>query len=497
MSVSAIDGRWVQINDAYCRMLGYERAELLGLSFVDVTHPEDVRTDHDFVAAALAGRADYREGEKRYVRKDGAIVWAQTRIELIRDLAGEPAYFVSNVQDLSERRAALDLLYDRESTLRSVIDNTPAIISVKDRDHRYTLVNRGFEQFYGVSRDWVIGRRDTEVLPLSLLNEAHAEDRLVLDQGLSTQEEETIVRDGRERVMLHTRYPLRTEDGEIHGVCLASTDVTERRLEERERREHLECSELIYSALAKDRLVLQAQPIICLDSMQPEMAELLLRMREEPGSERLLSPGTFLPAAERFDLITLIDDWVIDQAMGLAANGHRVTVNVSAKTISESGQAERISAVIRNAGAPTENLIFEITETAVAGNLEAARTFALGMRQLGCAVALDDFGVGHGSFTYLRHLPVDYLKIDMQFVRDLLKDEIDRQVVEAIIGVANLFGIKTIAEGVEDEATLHELRSMGVDYAQGYWTGRPAAIHELLPSDHHSGARHVQQAVRT
>jgi len=115
----------------------------------------------------------------------------------------------------------------------------------------------------------------------------------------------------------------------------------------------------------------------------------------------------------------------------------------------------------------------------VADHLDAAREFAQRLRKLGCAFALDDFGVGHGTFRYLRHLPVDYLKIDLQFVRDLLSDEADRDVVQAIIGVARQFEIKTIAEGVEDQATLQELHRMGVDYAQGYWIGRPIPLTEL------------------
>jgi EAL domain-containing protein (putative c-di-GMP-specific phosphodiesterase class I) len=130
-------------------------------------------------------------------------------------------------------------------------------------------------------------------------------------------------------------------------------------------------------------------------------------------------------------------------------------------------------------GAPAENLIFEITETAVADNLDAGRAFAIRMRELGCAIALDDFGVGHGTFTYLRRLPVDYLKIDMQFVRDVLSDEEDRQVIQAIVGVARRFGIQTVGEGVEDQATLEELRRLGVDYVQGFWTGRPAPLPSL------------------
>ena len=189
-----------------------------------------------------------------------------------------------------------------------------------------------------------------------------------------------------------------------------------------------------------------------------------------------MRPGEFLPCAERFDLIQMVDKWVVARAVELAAAGHRVEVNLSAKTICDQTQVGWIERAVLGSGAPPQNLIFEITETAAAENLTAARAFAQRLRELGCAFALDDFGVGHGTFTYLRHLPVDYLKIDIQFVRNLLTDEDDQQVVRAIVGVAKQFGIKTIAEGVEDEATLQKLRRMGVDYAQGYHIGRPAPL---------------------
>jgi PAS domain S-box-containing protein len=482
MSVSGLDGTWLRINDAYCRMLGYEPTELCGASHRDLTHPDDVGEDRQFVSAALAGDRDSVEREKRYIRKDGSVLWARTRVEVIRDQAGSPLYFVSYVQDLSERRATLDLLHESERTLRGVIDNTPAIICVKDRDHRYRLVNREFEEVFAVSGDWIVGRSDTEIVPPSWIEDVHAKESAVLEGGEATQEEQTFTRDGEECVVLITRFPLRDEDGRIDAVCIASTDISARRVEERAKRERLQSSELIYSALAQDRLVLHGQPIVSLKSLQPVSIELLVRMREAGGGGALIAPGRFLPAAERFDLMQVIDGWVVGQAIELAASGHRVSVNLSAKTASDPAEVDKISAAVIASGAAAENLIFEITETAVADNLDAARTFAMRMRQLGCAIALDDFGVGFGTFRYLRHLPVDYLKIDMQFVRDLLTDEEDRQVVLAIVGVARQFGIATVAEGVEDEATLQELRRVGVDYAQGFYTGRPTPLPQLMTS---------------
>lgn len=482
MSVSALDGRWLRINDAYCAMLGYDPVDLLGASHRDVTHPDDVGEDRAFTADALAGQRDSVHREKRYVRKDGSVVWALTRVQVIRDRAGAPLYFVSHVEDLSRQRATLGLLHGSERMLRAVIDHTPAMICVIGRDHRYRLVNRAFEAMFGVTSDWIVGRRDSDGLPPSTIVVSRAENEVVLNGGEAEQEEQTVTRDGRECVLLVTRFALRDEDGAIDAVCIASTDITERRLDEQAKRDRLECSELIYSAVAQRRLVLYGQPIVSLESLKPIATELLIRLRATPRAKELIAPGAFLPAAERFDLIGVIDGWVVERAIRFATAGHRVSVNLSAKTVSDAEQVQRIrTAVIASEGA-AQNLIFEITETALAQNLDAARAFAIQMRKLGCAIALDDFGVGHGTFTYLKRLPIDYLKIDREFVRDLLTDDEDQQVVEAIVGVAHQFEVQTIAEGVEDQATLEELRRMGVDYAQGFWTGRPTALPKLWKS---------------
>jgi PAS domain S-box-containing protein len=492
MSVVDLDGRWSHINDAYCRMLGYEREDLAGARVCDFTHADDVVDDRRFMAAAIAGELDSQEREKRYVCKDGSILWACVRWELIRGQAGEPLHFVCHLQDVSERRAAQEQSRDSERTLRSVIDNSPAIISVKGRDFRYQLVNREFEKFFRVSSDRIVGRSDADILPASEIDGIHAEDRLVLG-GQTIQGEWTAIVDGHERLFLTTRFPLRDDHGEIHALCVASTDVTEHRLEERAKQERLQSSELIYSALIQDRFVLHAQPIVSLTSERPAQFELLIRMLKVHGGEELVAPGQFLPAAERFDLIGVIDEWVIDRAIELAANGHRVALNVSARTMSDRSQVDRIEQAIIASTAPPENLVFEVTETAVADNLDAARTFATRLRTLGCKFALDDFGVGYAAFTYLRQLPVNYLKIDIQFVRHLLSDNENRQIVQAIVGVARELEIETIAEGVEDQATLEELRRIGVDNVQGYWIGRPGPLPQqwLKPNKHQADSTGV------
>jgi EAL domain-containing protein (putative c-di-GMP-specific phosphodiesterase class I) len=186
-------------------------------------------------------------------------------------------------------------------------------------------------------------------------------------------------------------------------------------------------------------------------------------------------PGDFLPPAERFGLAPAIDRWVVERAARLARD-RRIEVNLSGQSIGDQSLPDFIESELERSGGDPSNLIFEITETAAAHDLVQARALADRLTALGCGFALDDFGTGYGSFTYLKHLPVSYLKIDMDFVRNIAEDQSDRQVVKAIVDVARNFGIKTIAEGVESQVTLELLRGFGVDLVQGYHLGRPAPV---------------------
>ncbi len=236
--------------------------------------------------------------------------------------------------------------------------------------------------------------------------------------------------------------------------------------------------ERIRSALAEDRFVLYAQPMFDLHSNSMAHSELLIRMRSESGE--VIAPSAFVPTAERFGLINEIDRWVTREGLRLAAKGKRVSINLSAQSIGD----ERILELLRDAlraGVDPDDVIFEITESAAMGNMDEARTFADALIDLGCELALDDFGTGFGSFTYLKHLPARYLKIDMEFVREMVFNETDRQVVNSIVKVAHSLGKLTIAEGVEDAATLQALREFGVDRVQGYFVGRPRPLSAAKP----------------
>ena len=206
--------------------------------------------------------------------------------------------------------------------------------------------------------------------------------------------------------------------------------------------------------------------------------ELLLRMLDDDG--QLIPPMAFIPAAERYGLMPLLDRWVIRHALDSHAPRHRpdlppgiCAINLSGTSISDDTFLPFMVAEFERTGVPPSEICFEITETAAIANLSQAAVLIRELKGIGCKFSLDDFGSGMSSFTYLKHLPVDFLKIDGSFVKDMLDDPSDRALVESINHIGHLMGLTTIAEFVETPAIIDAFCEIGVDYAQGYVIGRP------------------------
>ncbi|VAX13309.1 diguanylate cyclase/phosphodiesterase (GGDEF & EAL domains) with PAS/PAC sensor(s) [hydrothermal vent metagenome] len=246
----------------------------------------------------------------------------------------------------------------------------------------------------------------------------------------------------------------------------------------------------IQQALDTNAFVLYCQKIIPINehSHYNHFCELLIRLRNKEG--KLVPPMAFLPAAERYDLIQEIDKWVVHNALNMLYKFQDeqlseklfLSINLSGQSLSDSSFLDYVRSETLNSRCSPDHLCFEITETAAIANMSRAIHFITSMKELGCKFALDDFGNGLSSFAYLKNMPVDFLKIDGSFVRDICHDKMDHAFVEAIHRIATMMDIETIAEYVENEETLKMLKHMGIHYAQGFHIERPKDISEI---NHH------------
>ena len=241
----------------------------------------------------------------------------------------------------------------------------------------------------------------------------------------------------------------------------------------------------LQAALRDETFELQWQPIVPAGSALtdgPGM-EVFVRLKDENGKQ--LPPAEFLRAAERYRLMGNIDRWVVETTFRLLADGaldlparRSVSINISGQTLGDTQFLEFVVDALDASGVAPDQICFEMTESAVVANLEHAQRFVAVLHGMGCKFALDDFGSGIGSFSNLKNLPLDYLKIDGSFTRDLASDSVNQAMVTAMIKLARTMNFKVIAEQIEDNAALDYARRMGVDFVQGYAIARPAEIRQ-------------------
>jgi len=355
-------------------------------------------------------------------------------------------------------RSARQRLRDEHNLLDVLLDSVEVAMVACAVDGRLTHVNRrtrellGGECAAGMDVTTWIGQLDPRTasgLPLML------EDLPLMRalEGEVVRGVEVLVTTIAGEMLLSTSAnPVNDERGRRRGAVAVFEDVTEARAREAQIRtemRHMGVALEVEDAINAGRLLLHAQPIVEIASGETVLEELLVRMRSLDGT--LAGPAGFLAATEQHS-------------------------TMSARTVGTLSFLEVVEQTLRREGIEPSLITFELTETAVVSDIVQATRFAERLEAIGCHFALDDFGTGYAALTYLKLLPIRYLKIDMDFVRDLVENPRSRAVVSGIVALAAGFGQSTIAEGVEDAATLGLLRELGVDLAQGYHLGRPGPI---------------------
>lgn len=376
------------------------------------------------------------------------------------------------VRDISDRRRR----EEENRRLAAIIRSSEDAVLTKDLTGKITAWNHGAERLYGYSPAEAIGKDVGDLIIPPAHRDEHRQVLEVVGGGETLSfETRRITKDGSLIDVVLRAFPIRGVSGEVTAVCTVAHDVSERRRRERAEERDQEGQlwrRRLRQALDNGALFFHGQPVIELATGAVHHHELLVRMRL---NGQLVPPGVFLPYAEESELIRDLDLWAVGEGMRIAME-LPVAINLSARSLGSRGLLDAIERRLAEDDVAPGNLVFEITETAAAENMEGARELVRELTRLGCGVALDDFGTGYGSFTYLRHLPVTQLKIDIEFIRGVHADSADRRVVESMVAVARNFEMSTVAEGVETKEAFELLGDLNVDMVQGYYVGRPQPL---------------------
>lgn len=481
------DGRTDYVNARMASMLGYSPEEMLGRGLPEFMDPDQLELAQTVIADAReSGRVAVVENW--FERKDGTRLWGRVSHTTLTDLLGTNTGAMAIISDVTMAKANEAELRSSESFVAAIADSMVEGLYAIDDKGALTYMNRAAERLLGWTEGELRGHSMHQAVHFRHPDgSARPVEECALTSVVTTGEPVTIDsdtfirRDGAMLPVAYTSSPL--ELGGVMGAVVVFRDNTEGSAKARQLAHEIESVTWVgrvRDALDEQRLVLYAQPIMELSSRKVTQYELLLRMIDRNG--QLIAPNEFLPTAERYGLIEEIDQWVIDQAARLVGEekSGRVHFNLSGKSMARADLAATIQSALRVHGGNAGDLICEITETALIQHAQLAERFVRELTALGCKVALDDFGTGYGGFSYLKRLPVAYLKIDIEFVRDLADNRASRHVVAAIVNLAHGLGQRTIAEGVEDEARLQLLEDMGVDYAQGFAIARPAPVAQIF-----------------
>lgn len=532
MGLVSPQGGWIQVNHPLCHMLGYSENELLSTVAKQLIHPDDYAAAMGYLARVLSGELASYQTEQRWFHKHGHVVWTEVSLSVVQTSGEKDLYFVVHLQDITGRKqvesqllhlANFDPLTDLFNRRRFQEELERHLVDCARYGTRGALLFLDLDQFKYIndSLGHQAGDRMLKSLAAllrSMLRESDAIARLggdefaILLPHADGRQAETVAHKLLDALRHHVEIiggravgitgsmgiALFPEHGQSAEELLAYADMAMYKVKEIGRNNFtlytpdetmrlqweskLTWERRIREALEQDGFVLYHQPILEFATGQVLRHEALLRMKGV--GDELIAPGSFLHVAERFGTIHAIDRWVVKEAIRQIAvlqerqPGFCLEVNLSGKAFNDTELLPLIKREIEEAGISPACLVFEITETAACTDTLLGREFVNTLREMGCRFALDDFGSGFSSFSYLKHLPVDYLKIDGSFIRNLARDPVDQELVRGMVQVARGLGRKTIAECVEDGETLALLQRLGVDYAQGYHIGRPAPMAE-------------------
>jgi diguanylate cyclase (GGDEF)-like protein/PAS domain S-box-containing protein len=530
VSQTALDGNYLQVNQAFCDMVGYTEAELLSRSYREISHPDDGADSIERRARLMAGNAVPTAVEKRYIHKDGSVIWVAISSSLVRDVDGAPNYFVNMVECITDRKRLQENL---ERMARH-----DSLTQLPNRALFYNRLEFALEQ--ARRRDWLTGVMFIDLDRFKTINDTlgHAVGDQLLQQMASrlikcVRAEDTVGRLGgdefavilselaqeqsagvvAQKIIETLRKPFQLERHEVFAttsigiaICRAGEGDADTMLSnadaamynakklgrnnfqfyaatmsERAMERLLLEKELRY-ALSRNELLLNFQPMVNLGSGEITGFEALLRWHRTGGE--IVSPADFVPVLEECGLIEEVGEWVLRSTCAQLHAWQKagikpvpVAVNLSPKQFQHHDIGGMITRALNDFNVDPALLELEITESTAMNNAEGAIAALQNLKALGLRIAIDDFGTGYSSLSYLTRFPIDSLKIDRSFVIDLPDSQEGASIARAVITMAHALRLKVIAEGVENLAQLEFLTDNDCDEIQGYYCSRP------LPAD--------------
>lgn len=529
MAVVSMDGSWLQVNEALCKLLGYSEQELRATSFQTLTHPDDLRHVQSYIHRVLEGYMESHEQEKRYIHEDGHTVWVLWHVSLLKDSETGAKRLFFQVQDISDRKKAEEKL--TQDTLTGLPNrarfydllklrfarkqpNRQCAVLLLDVD-RFKLVN---DSLGNASADQLLiqiaNRVKTCLRQNDVLARVGGDEFAVLLDDVSGEEEASSVAT---RIQQALAISFNLLGQEVYttlsiGIALAS-DYSEHVsdiLRDAETAMHsaktrgkaryeifgrdmhgelmsqLKMETDLRRACERDELFVDYQPIVSLQNRTLIGFEALVRWRHPEFG--LVPPKDFIPVAEETGQILTIGQRVLESACRQARQWQEthpaspplfVSVNLSVKQFNQPGLVENIANLLQEFELPPRCLKLEITESVFSNNIDAAVGLLTQLRDLGVQLSIDDFGTGYSSLSYLQRFPIDTLKIDRSFVTQMMENEENLAIVRTIVALAQNLGMDVVAEGVETEDQLMLLKKLECENGQGFLFSTPLGGRQL------------------
>ncbi len=532
VQIDAKTGKFLRTNQRFCDITGYGCDEIRSMTFHDLTHPDDRKVDLKRFRKLLDGVESVYETEKRYVRKDGGIVWVHVSASLVRDANGRPLHTVGVVQDVSQRKKMEDEI--RHMAQHDVLTGLPNrrlfidILNVElalTRRHgaklgilfldldRFKEINDTLghavgdellKQIAGRFRNTIrtsdtVARIGGDEFNIVLTNVIRTEDIADISRKIVESFREPVFLAGRElQITTSIGISIYPDDSEDVNSLLRYADIAMYHAKATGRNRYaffnpainvrsldrMKFENYLRHTIARDELLIRYQPEIDIATGKIVCVEALVRWRHpELG---MLRPEKFIPVAEETGYIVAIDDWVLQKsceqlklwtAAGL--DSFCLTVNVSARQFQSPALVDTVSRILQDTGTDPRRLVLEVTEGTAMSDIERTRSTMQKLADMGVRISIDDFGTGCSSLNYLKRLPVERLKIDNSFIQDIATDADDRAIVLAISAMAHSMKMKVTAEGVETEEQLALVRNAGCEQMQGNLFSEPVSAEEF------------------